>query len=74
MSPQVGRVCSLDDSATQAELLDLHRSALPRSEAVPDAFDMACWSRPVKAIGGDLIVAWPADASRLVGRLLDVMG
>jgi serine phosphatase RsbU (regulator of sigma subunit) len=61
-------------SAVQAELLELHRSALPQLESLPEAFDLACWSRPARAIGGDVLGAWAVDETRLVVCLADVMG
>jgi sigma-B regulation protein RsbU (phosphoserine phosphatase) len=58
----------------QAELLGLHRSALPDLERVPEQFDLACWSRPARTIGGDVVAIWPVDDSRLMVCLADVMG
>jgi sigma-B regulation protein RsbU (phosphoserine phosphatase) len=55
-------------------LLGLHRSALPDLERVPERFDLACWSRPARAIGGDVVAIWPVDDSRLLVCLADVMG
>jgi sigma-B regulation protein RsbU (phosphoserine phosphatase) len=60
--------------ALQTELADLHRAALPRLERIPEAFDLACWARPARTIGGDLVGAWPVDENRLFVFLADVMG
>ncbi len=61
-------------SALKAELTGLHRAGLPRLERVPVEFDLACWARPARTIGGDLLAAWPLDQKRLFVFLGDVMG
>ncbi len=61
-------------SVLQAELTGLHRAGLPRLEHIPEGFDLACWTRPARTIGGDLVAAWPLDESRLFIFLGDVMG
>jgi sigma-B regulation protein RsbU (phosphoserine phosphatase) len=71
---QVRPIRSPRPSALQAELASLHRAALPRLERIPDGFDLACWARPARTIGGDLVAAWPVDEARLLVFLADVMG
>jgi serine phosphatase RsbU (regulator of sigma subunit) len=71
---QVRPVRSPRPSALQAELADLHRAALPRLERIPEGFDLACWARPARTIGGDLVAAWPLGETRLFVFLADVMG
>jgi sigma-B regulation protein RsbU (phosphoserine phosphatase) len=61
-------------SVLQAELAGLHRAGLPRLERIPEGFDLACWARPARTIGGDLVAAWPLDETRLFIFLGDVMG
>jgi serine phosphatase RsbU (regulator of sigma subunit) len=71
---QVRPVRSPRPSVLRAELASLHRAALPRLERIPERFDLACWARPARTIGGDLVAAWPLDDSRLLVFLADVMG
>jgi sigma-B regulation protein RsbU (phosphoserine phosphatase) len=61
-------------ASTAADLARLHLVALPHPDSVPEPFELACWSRPLETIGGDLLVAWPAGRDRLLLFLADVMG
>lgn len=60
-------------SATAADLARLHLAGVPRL-APSSPFEFACWSRPLRLIGGDLMAAWPLGHDRLFVLLADVMG
>ncbi len=74
MSPRILPSRSPRRSALCTDLADLHRSALPRVEQIPEAFDLAFWARPARAIGGDILAAWSIGETRLMVCLADVMG
>ncbi len=56
------------------DLVRLHEAALPCPSQVAGPFELARWSRPAGAIGGDVLAAWSVDRERLVIFLADVMG
>jgi serine phosphatase RsbU (regulator of sigma subunit) len=56
------------------DLVKLHEAALPCPAQVAGPFELARWSRPAGAIGGDVLAAWSVDRDRLVIFLADVMG
>jgi serine phosphatase RsbU (regulator of sigma subunit) len=70
-SPRAGLRTS---TTTVHELARLHHTALPRAGTISGPFDLACWSRPVHVIGGDLMDACPLGRDRLLIFLGDVMG
>jgi sigma-B regulation protein RsbU (phosphoserine phosphatase) len=74
MLSRSSRLSTSLSSATQVELASLHRSALPNLDGLPEAFDLACWSRPARSIGGDVVATWRLGETRLVVCLADVMG
>lgn len=61
-------------ATTTRDLAHLHKTALPCPRSIPLPFDLACWSKPVEVIGGDLLDAWPVGRQRLMLFLADVMG
>jgi phosphoserine phosphatase RsbU/P len=73
MSPTAPRAVMRTSAGTAADLARLHLAALPRLDQ-SSPFDLACWSRPLQVIGGDLLAAWPAGPNRLLVLLADVMG